>query len=57
MTDLLTIKEVAEILHVTKRTAYKYLVQWQVPFVRHDRFIRVLRSDLKNALENNKHSW
>ncbi|MDO5552869.1 MAG: helix-turn-helix domain-containing protein [Planctomycetia bacterium] len=55
MTDFLTLQEVAEMLQVTKRTAHKYLQQWKVPLVRHDRFIRILRSDLDKALNHKKH--
>lgn len=56
MSNLLTIKEVAERLRVTYHTAYKYVTTEQIPAIKLDRAYRIREEDLEKFLESRRYS-
>ena len=57
MEDLLTLQMTADYLKVSKKTAYRRLIQWKVPIIRDGHFVRVDKSALIKALQERKHNY
>lgn len=54
MNELLTLKQVAAFLKVSKKTAYRMLIRWKVPIVRDGRFVRIEKETLLKALADKR---
>ncbi|MDO5565786.1 MAG: hypothetical protein Q4G59_03945 [Planctomycetia bacterium] len=57
MEELLTLQMTARFLKVSKKTAYRCLVRWNVPIIRDGRFLRVDKACLIKALQERKHRY
>ena len=56
MSELLTIKEVAERLRVTYHTAYKYVTTEKIPAIKLERGYRIREEDLEKYLKSRTYS-
>ncbi len=52
--DLLSVKEVAELLHISERTVHRMIERKELPAYKVGKVIRVERKDVLKYLEENK---
>lgn len=55
--ETLTMNDVCRILKVSRKTAYRLLIEWKVRILRSGRLMRVFRSDFELAITNRIVRW
>lgn len=55
--EMLTMKDVMRILQVSRPTAYRLLLKWNIKIFREGQLIRIFRHEFERAIQNNLHQY
>ncbi len=55
--EMFTMNDVCRILKVSRKTAYRLLIEWNVRIFRSGRLMRVFRADFETAITNRIVRW
>jgi excisionase family DNA binding protein len=55
--ETLTMNDVCRILKVSKKTAYRLMIEWKIRILRSGRLVRIFRVDLESAISERIVHW
>lgn len=55
--ETLTMNDVCRILKVSKKTAYRLMIEWKIRILRSGRLVRIFRVDFESAISERIVHW